>query len=71
MIKNGPGPLSARNLPSLRTTARSHWFAAMDSNRDGEISRREFLGTQDQFQQLDRDADGFIGPAEAASAASI
>ena len=55
-------------LPSSFATAgtsRSTWFTAMDSNRDGEISRREFLGTLDQFEQLDRDTDGFIVPGEA------
>jgi len=44
------------------------WFTAMDTNRDGEISHREFLGTPDQFQQLDRDTDGFVDPREARSA---
>lgn len=44
------------------------WFTAMDTNRDGEISQREFLGTSDQFQQLHRDADGYVGPREARSA---
>ncbi len=44
------------------------WFTAMDTNRDGEISQREFLGTPDQFQRLDRDTDGFLGPREARSA---
>jgi Ca2+-binding EF-hand superfamily protein len=55
-------------LPSTFATAEashSAWFTAMDSNQDGEISRREFLGTSDQFQQLDRDADGFIRAGEA------
>ena len=44
------------------------WFAAMDANQDGEISHREFLGTSDQFEQLDRDTDGFIGRTEATMA---
>jgi Ca2+-binding EF-hand superfamily protein len=47
------------------------WFTAMDTNRDGEISHREFLGTADQFQQLDRDADGFVDPREARSAKGV
>jgi len=55
------------HAPSDSTGPRSNppWFAAMDTNQDGEISSREFLGTPDQFQQLDRDTDGFIGPSEA------
>ena len=31
-----------------------------DPNGDGDISPREFLGTPDQYQRLDRDNDGFI-----------
>ena len=52
---------------SSAATGASHspWFTAMDSNRDGEISRREFLGTVEQFEKLDRDTDGFIAPGEA------
>jgi len=57
------------HAPSDTTSDRSSppWFAAMDANQDGEISHREFLGTSDQFQQLDHDTDGFIGRTEATS----
>jgi Ca2+-binding EF-hand superfamily protein len=41
------------------------WFTGMDTNEDGEISPREFLGTGDQFRQLDRDTDGYICASEA------
>lgn len=44
------------------------WYRAMDLNRDGDLSRREFLGTSDQFDQLDRDQDGFVSAAEASAA---
>ena len=37
----------------------------MDQNSDCEISRREFLGTPEQFAGFDTDADGFIEAAEA------
>jgi signal transduction histidine kinase len=40
------------------------WFAAMDSNRDGVVSPREFLGPSDSWKQLDRDGDGWIEPEE-------
>jgi hypothetical protein len=41
------------------------WFADMDRNRDGDLSRTEFLGTSEQFKELDRDQDGLIGSQEA------
>jgi hypothetical protein len=37
----------------------------MDTNQDGEISHREFLGSPDRFSELDEDENGFIGAAEA------
>jgi hypothetical protein len=40
------------------------WFADMDRNRDGDLSRSEFLGTSEQFKELDRDQDGLIGSRE-------
>ena len=42
------------------------WFTDMDRNRDGDVSRSEFLGTSEQFRQLDRDGDGLLGSQEAA-----
>jgi Ca2+-binding EF-hand superfamily protein len=36
------------------------WFSSMDANRDGVISRREFLGTNDQFSQLDQNQSGLL-----------
>jgi Ca2+-binding EF-hand superfamily protein len=41
------------------------WFQRMDSNGDGDVSRREFLGSHDRFVQLDNDQDGFIDAHEA------
>lgn len=43
------------------------WFLAMDRNGDGDVSRREFLGTDAEFRRLDADGDGLIGPDEAAA----
>ena len=41
------------------------WFASMDQNRDGDVSRSEFIGTNEQFGELDADADGLVSVAEA------
>ena len=38
----------------------------MDYNGDGDISRREFLGTPRQFEELDTDQDGFLTAEEVA-----
>ena len=37
----------------------------MDKNGDGDITLREFLGTKEQFKNLDKNGDGFIELSEA------
>jgi Ca2+-binding EF-hand superfamily protein len=44
------------------------WFRKMDRNRDGDLSRREFLGSSRSFRRIDRDGDGLIDPQEASQA---
>jgi Ca2+-binding EF-hand superfamily protein len=46
-------------------TAGPLWFRKMDRNRDGFVSRREFLGTDEEFRQIDTDGDGLISVEEA------
>jgi Ca2+-binding EF-hand superfamily protein len=41
------------------------WFAHADCNGDGDVSRREFLGTAEQFSLLDVNRDGYISAEEA------
>jgi hypothetical protein len=43
------------------------WFRHADFNTDGDVSRREFLGSFEQFSQLDASQDGYIDSAEAAA----
>ncbi len=57
--------------PRPRPTAGPAWFRRMDRNRDGDVSRREFLGSREQFERLDCDRDGLIAPAEADAARSV
>jgi len=41
------------------------WFRKMDRNRDGDVSRKEFLGTDEEFRRIDTDNDGLISAQEA------
>ena len=44
------------------------WFRKMDRNGDGDVSRREFLGSKADFKKLDLDGDGLISREEAEKA---
>jgi hypothetical protein len=44
------------------------WFKHADFNGDGDISRREFLGSAEQFTALDANHDGFVELSEASNA---
>ena len=49
-------------------TAGPLWVRKMDRNRDGDVSRREFLGTEAEFRKIDGDGDGLISAQEAEEA---
>ena len=51
--------------PPPPTTRGPRWFRKMDRNRDGDVSRKEFLGTDEEFRAIDTDGDGLISPEEA------
>ena len=59
----GQGGLADR-LPSRRNTPPA-WFRKMDRNNDGDVSPREWLGTDEEFKAIDTDGDGLISVAEA------
>jgi Ca2+-binding EF-hand superfamily protein len=52
------GPLPPRGRGPL-------WFQKMDRNRDGDVSRREWLGSEELFRRIDTDGDGLISLEEA------
>ncbi len=41
------------------------WFTRMDRNGDGDVTLREFVGSEEQFKKLDTNGDGFIELKEA------
>lgn len=60
------GLVSSASPPAAGSASKvPPWFADMDRNRDGDVSRTEFLGTSEQFKELDRDQDGLISNQEA------
>jgi Ca2+-binding EF-hand superfamily protein len=41
------------------------WFRKMDRNADGDVSPREWLGSEEEFRKIDTDGDGLISADEA------
>src|SRR5262249_59286166 len=49
----GPVVVRRDGPPAPRPAVGPVWFQKMDRNRDGVVSRREFLGTHDDFPRID------------------
>ena len=47
------------------------WFRKMDRNRDGDVSRKEFLYSDELFRKIDTDGDGLISRKEAEKAGAL
>jgi len=61
------------NQPALRSVTRQSlsgpiWFQKMDRNRDGFVTKKEFLGPLAAFEKLDGNRDGAIDESEAGNA---
>lgn len=55
-----------REMSSVRVPDRGPmWFRKMDRNGDGDVSRKEWLGTREDFNQMDSDKDQLISLSEA------
>src|SRR5205823_4338992 len=54
-----------RPIPARAPARGPLWFRKMDLNGDGDVSPREFLGTQEEFRRIDTDGDGLISVEEA------
>jgi hypothetical protein len=62
--RTAPSKASSDAKPGVAAPA---WFLALDGNGDGDISPREFIGRGEDFRTLDKDGNGLLDAAEAAT----
>jgi hypothetical protein len=67
-VPNQGPAMDSRPSPSTRGPL---WFRKMDRNGDGVVTRREFLGSREDFQRIDTNGDGMITPEEAERADAL
>jgi Ca2+-binding EF-hand superfamily protein len=56
---------AGQGKPEKQSTLGPLWFRKMDRNRDGDVSRKEWLFSDELFRKIDTDGDGLISVAEA------
>lgn len=70
----GLGGVVHQELATIRSSTKEQtpavvkgpeWFVRMDRNKDNDLSRQEFPGTQQQFEALDADSDALVSASEA------
>jgi Ca2+-binding EF-hand superfamily protein len=65
VLGQGQNVFFQNSPPNRSGPAAPLWFTKMDRNNDGDISPKEFLGTEEVFRMLDADGDGLISAEEA------
>jgi Ca2+-binding EF-hand superfamily protein len=68
---SGGVPDPARVARATAPPRGPEWFRKMDRNGDGDVSRREFLGSAELFRKIDTDGDGLISVEEAEKADAL
>jgi EF hand len=53
------------SITAASTAQAPGWFVSADFNADGDISRREFIGSFERFASVDANQDGYISREEA------
>lgn len=66
MMQPGVRPRPLPGQPgAVAATGGPMWFRKMDTNSDGFLSPREFLGSKEEFGKIDSNGDGLISREEA------